>query len=247
MFGSKTRPGLILIMPNEYKNLEEMRREALQGIVDQNGTRLSPSSDIKSFGKNGLELDYSGTIEWNQASVHAIGLLSPHQSGATILVAVEPQYYNEQYTELARSIARSMTFAKPEFGPMVEQWKQQLGGCRLTYMSSYNSGYGGGGYMDKTIIDLCPQGFFNYKDASETTINAGDYAGGYSYSRSAGAGTWKVIGRGTNVLLRLKFHNEEVYEYSLAQENGKTYLNGKRYFRTCDPNDSVAEARPQCW
>ena len=44
--------------------------------------------------------------------------------------------------------------------------------------------------------------------------------------------------------IRLK-REEKVLEIDF--EDGKTFLEGRRWLRTCNPNDQVVEARPQCW
>ena len=48
-------------------------------------------------------------------------------------------------------------------------------------------------------------------------------------------------------VLQLLFHNGTVQAYTLSFEDGKTFLEGRRWRRTCNPNDQVVEARPQCW
>jgi len=37
------------------------------------------------------------------------------------------------------------------------------------------------------------------------------------------------------------------YQGVLTDASGRTYLDDARYLRTCDANDQVVEARPNCW
>jgi len=113
-------------------------------------------------------------------------------------------------------------------------------------MNGYNSGYGSGGYQDKTVIDQYSAGYFRYNDQSQTVINAGDYAGGSSSGSSAGSGEWHIISQGNQADLQLKFNDGEVYEYGLTEQNGKTFLNDNRYFRTYS-DSSVEDGRPECY
>ena len=53
--------------------------------------------------------------------------------------------------------------------------------------------------------------------------------------------------QGGEVVLHLRFNDGSTNTYTLGYEDGKTYLNGRRWLRTCNPNDQVVEARPQCW
>ena len=121
-------------------------------------------------------------------------------------------------------------------------------GCRLSYFNSYNSGYGGGGYIDETVIDLCP-GYFTYGASSETVFSTTDPVSGndpYLQGNRRGAGQWQVIMQGGQPALQLRFHDGTQKIHLLSYEDGKTYLDGRRWLRTCNPNDSVVEARPQC-
>ena len=94
--------------------------------------------------------------------------------------------------------------------------------------------------MDETIIDLCP-GYFLYGDESGTNFGSGSMA-----SQKRGSGQWRVVQQGSEVVLQLQFNNGSTNAYTLGYEDGKTYLNGRRWLRTCNPNDQVVEARPRC-
>ena len=48
-------------------------------------------------------------------------------------------------------------------------------------------------------------------------------------------------------VLQLLFHDGTAQSYTLSFEDGKTFLEGRRWLRTCNPDDQVVEARPQCW
>lgn len=67
---------------------------------------------------------------------------------------------------------------------------------------------------------------------------------GSSSDRGQGSGTWKVLSGSQNqTVLQLSFHSGELYEYRVViDEEGKTYLNDERYFRTYD-----GEYAPNCY
>jgi hypothetical protein len=48
-----------------------------------------------------------------------------------------------------------------------------------------------------------------------------------------------------NALLRLRFHHGRVAEYRLGWQEGKTYLNGERWYRTTLASDGP-EYAPAC-
>lgn len=254
LLGSNTEKGFLLVSSHELPSIEQLRAEAQAGLTDENGTALQLSGEVVPFGKNGLAAEYRGAVEWQPARAYAIGLLSPHGGGVTVLAAVEEASYSGKYRRLAETVATSVEFFEPQVSPVAEEWKQRLSNARLTYLWSYYSdsgvdgSYAGG--SQETVIDLCGQGYFRYSDRNETAVDGGygtGYnAGGFASGKDRGQGTWEVATRGAQALLRLKFHDGRVFEYVLSLREGKTYLDHKRYFRTYR-NAPVAEHRPNCW
>ncbi|OWY24644.1 hypothetical protein BVG80_05310 [Sphingobacteriales bacterium TSM_CSM] len=116
---------------------------------------------------------------------------------------------------------------------VAKEWKNLLADTRLTYMDSYSSGYGDnyGGYSVERKIELCSRGFFTYSGNSNFSVNA-PAATGYSYGNSGGDGTWSVIDSGNGgAILQLNFNDGSTAQYNLGYQNGKTFLNGERWFR----------------
>lgn len=248
VFGSKTLKGLLLLLPNEASSLDEIRTGAQEGITEAGGTQLRLAGEIKPFGQNALAAYYEGTLQGKKTRAYAIGLLSPHGVGAIIMVMVEPQSYTPAHTKAAETLARSIRFYKPPISPVAVEWKQKLSGCRLSHFSRYSSN--GSGYTSETTIDLCAQGFFRYGLNDETVWNAvpGTVTGGHVMKYGKGAGTWRVIAQNGQPMLQLNYYDGKVASYRLSSDvKGRTYLDGDRYLRTCDPNDQVVEARPNCW
>lgn len=249
VLGSNSEKGIILIIPHQYHNLDAMKSAAAEGLADENGTQLQMKGSTKQFGANGIEVSFEGLVQWQQAKAHAIGLLSPFGGGVTIIVAAESASFGPIYENHARSIANSVKFFKPETPSAVNEWKQKLNNSRLTYLWSYYSGGGmDGSYVggsQKTVIDLCANGNFRYFDDSQMGVDGGG-ASGYSGGSSNSDGTWEISNQGQNALLRLKFHDGRVFEYMLSMQEGKTYLNDKRFFKTYS-DDQNADNRPQCW
>lgn len=225
-------PGFMIITTNETKSVEGLKQEAQVGLVEANGTNLQlSSSNFDNIGSNGIGAEFTGTLEYQPAKAYVAGLVNPYGSGVTIISATLQDKYTPAHKAAAIKLANSVQFKKADIGPLAGQWKERISGTRLTYMNSYNSGYGSGGYSDETIIDLCPQGYFNYSSNSHMSVDVGSTA--YSNSRKGGAGEWKVVGNHSGqAVLQLTFYSGEVYEYVLTNDDDKTFLNGKRYYRT---------------
>jgi hypothetical protein len=54
------------------------------------------------------------------------------------------------------------------------------------------------------------------------------------------------VRQGGESVLQLRFQDGSTRSHTLGYEDGKTFLDGRRWLRTCNPNDAVVEARPQC-
>jgi hypothetical protein len=256
VLGSQTQKGFIAVLLHQFSSVEQLRAEAQKGIAEE-GTMMQLDGTVQNFGNNGVSASFAGIMENQAAKAHAIGLVSPFGGGITILAAVEKASFTDEYKKLAESIARSTHFFKPEappVTPVTKEWRETLAGARLTYLWSYYSGggvdgsYAGG--SQKTIIDLCAQGYFNYADNNQMAVDGGFGSGynasGYSGGSNKGNGEWEVSMGGQQPILRLKFYDGRVHEYVLSYTDKKTYLDDKRFFRTY-AGDPIEEHRPQCW
>ncbi len=252
IIGHNTEPGFALLTLHEYTSVAQLEQQARQGISEQNGTNLKLSGELETIGQKGIGGEYGGTLEGQKVKAYLLGLVNPHGNGVTIMAATTPEQYAEKHKQLALQLANSIRFSKPETLPVVEEWKQVLNNSRLTYMDSYSSNSGsfggystGGGYSSEVQIHLCGQGYFKYKSSSSTSIDTGG-AFGSSSGGGSGNGIWEVVGNNQGgAVLRLNFHNGEVYEYTLEYKEEKTFLNGNRYFRTY--GTSGMDDGPECY
>lgn len=251
LLGSYTDPGIILMMPHQTKNLDQLRSEALQGVADNQGTNLMIDGEISDYASNGIQALYHGTVNFQPAKAYAVGLVNPQGTGVTIIAMTTSDKYSDNYEALAKKVASTVKFSKVEVKESTGGWVETLNNARLTYMHSYNSGSGsydgyitGGGYSDKEQIDLCAQGYFKYSSSSSMSFDSGGGFGS-SHDSGQGAGKWKVVVNPQNQdVLQLNFYNGQVYEYVLSYEDKKTFLNGKRYFRTYG---TVTDDGPDCF
>ncbi len=257
VFAAPAQQGFLAVLPHEARTVDALRAEAAEGIVDEYGTQLGAKGPVEAFGDQGVAADFEGWIEGSPAWARVIGLISSHGPGATVLVAAAPEQFSGEHAALAERVARSVVFVAPSndtnpepststqaAGSEEQEWHHFLAGCRLYISNSYNSG-DGSGYIDETTIDLCPS-YFTFSDKSMTVFNEMDPVSGddpYLHSNRKGAGQWSVVREGGNSVLQLQFHNGSVKAFRLGWEDGKTYLDGKRWLRACDQSVSVG---PQC-
>jgi hypothetical protein len=243
--GHNSIPGIILMLPHETRTVEQLSQEAQQGIQDANGTALTLQGSIQNLGANTIKGHYTGTLEWQPVKALGIGMVNPNGTGVTILALSTPDKYGNDLEKAASQLHTSVVFKKVDHGPILKQWEQQLANTRLTYMDSYNSpsytdGGISGGYSSKTKIELCAAGYFNFNSRSNMSLG-GDGVSGYSHGKDQGNGTWRIDTRSGQPHLILEFYNGDVSEYSLAYDDDKLMLNGRRFFRT-----TAGEYAPDC-
>ncbi|MEM6377475.1 MAG: hypothetical protein AAF705_04625 [Bacteroidota bacterium] len=239
LIGHNTIPGVMLVTTGDAQTIDQIKQEARLGIVDQQGTNLQLNSDFETINSKAIGAEFAGTAEYQAAKAYVVGLLNPYGQGMTIAYMTLENMYTPEHKAAAIKLAKSVQFRKPEYGPIVKEWKEKLNGVRLTYMSSYTSiDYSnpnftsGGGYSSKTVIDLCPQGYFTFNGSSNFNVDTPGVTAG-SNGSNKGAGNWKVIGNiEGQAVLQLNFNDGNINEYVLTMDGNKTMLNGSRYFRT---------------
>ena len=224
LIGHNTKPGFILVIPNEYETMSNLRTDFTKGVQEE-GFYLTLSNELTKYSKEGLIGNYEGIIQGQNSKAVSIGLLSPYNSGGlTIIIGVRSDLFTEGYTTIIQSIANSVIFSKPSVSPIAGKWKRQLTGKKLQYMKTAN------GFSDKIIIGLCPNGDFSYYS------NSSGMSGGMDVLTYAGQnknhGRWHIKSSRQNGILILTFSNGEVYEYTLSTrvDSGAINLNGSRYF-----------------
>ena len=226
---SNTIPGIILLMIEDYASVEAMKSDMQVGYQEGFGTRLNPVGKVTLLDDNTLQGEYTGKVEGQSAKAYMTGTINAYGNDVFVLAITSPDYYSEQFKELALSVEKSLDFRAQEKAPPSDDWMSMLSGVRLTYMDSYSSTSGGisGGYSNEIKIDLCQAGYFNYMGNNSMTIGS-DVSSGYTGGSNRGNGKWSI----EKDILRLSFNNGKVWEYTLSIHDDKLYLNNDRYFRT---------------
>ncbi len=239
LLGSNTLRGFILVTPLDATTLDDVRAEAQQGLTDDAGTHLMLSTSLESFTENGLAGNFSGTVGGHPAKARIVGVLSPHGAGATVMGAAEEASYTSQHVQAVEAVAHSIRFSVPEGTPLAAQWHTRFAGMRLTYMESYysNGGGGYGGYSDKKVFELCPDGTFVGQENFNLSIDTGGASGSARNNPGPMRGRWQVKDQGGQALLEMTYPNGSVTRFRLEHQDGTTHLDGQRWYVT---NDATA-------
>ena len=250
-------PGMILIAPKRFADQDEVVRTFSESTNDGQ-TILSPTEAPSVDADGTVRVEQTGTMQGNAVKVLVRARLNPYGGNTANVMAIAPhEHFGPALEEALGRILASIRYTKPSGQgastaklPEDDQWKARLSGTRLTRLESYNSpssteGGIGGGYSSEQRIDLCPEGHFKTTSSSGYVIG-GAHASGYGSGSNAGSGTWRVLrGIGGMATLRLQYHDGTVVEHRLGWEDGKTFLDGDRWFRTSLAQDGPDYA-PDC-
>lgn len=243
ILGSDTEVGLIGLTVNEAKHVSELKQVADAGWIED-GVFMQRSSDFEQIGAEGLAAEFSGIFQGEQAKAWIAGIINPHGNSLTIIALTSEEAYSKRQPELVKKIVASLRFAVPKEAEHNAEWRQGLAGRKLSYLdSSYDSGpnyYDADGqsygsytsYSSRHVIHLCSdQTFYSSTSNSNSFDSVGGFGG--TSNNSSGDGVWKVTtGSAGQSILKLEHADESYKEFELEYRDGKTYLDGSRYFRT---------------
>jgi hypothetical protein len=223
MLGHNSIPGLIIIFPNEVKNISQMKADMQDGLHDA-GTDLVLKGGVSSYGKNSLIANYEGFVDGTKAIAKGIGVLSKTGNGAYILAVSTPEAYSAQLTEAAKSIAGRIKFINDlDKGKDVssEELMKHFIGKWSTVTSN-----------TATDIYLYPNGVYSENYEASYSGNYSDGGGNNTGSWGKGAydnvtGSWSVKGNKDKGVLMIRYPDGEKarINYQVHVERGKKYYN----------------------
>ncbi len=229
LFGSNTTPGLMIVMNSPGLTQAEVQQSAQTGYFEE-GVSLTPSGspqEMKVEGGWAMNVEVTGIFDGAEVQGIMAGYVGNEGQGFAYVAVTTPEQW-ENLAPAARSTAASLRFQKVDVGPLVQQWDQKVRGRKLTYMNTWGD-YSGGG-SDQAHYFLCSDGTFAYQGSSNFAF---DVSGGFgsSFDRGSSSGTWKLMAQGNQVSLVFQYQNGQSENAELtSDEDGKTFLNGTRYF-----------------
>jgi hypothetical protein len=200
-----------------------------------NLTRVGTPESIQTNSGTGILLVYQGMSPLGfRAEVRFYGVIV---NGSTycILALGPSKAVTAHDSELRRVFAsftpdKSASASGNSDSPVVEQWIQHLRGKKVTYLSSYSSG-SGGGYSSEWHLYLAANGTFSYSSQSSVSAYVPGATGGSS-GQNSGNGKWRIYTMSSQVILELQFTDGRVQRRSLSYADGKTFFDRSRVFVT---------------
>lgn len=242
LLGHQKIPGMIVLFQNHTKSAEELKKIALQGIIDE-GVNLQPKGEFILQSDQRVQGEYEGNFQGEPVRAFAIGLINGLGTGMNIIILTSKDKFSAEHIDEATKLAKSVTFSEAKDSKATTEWKQWLVGKKLKYIySNYSTDYMGGstGMSDTTVINLYEEGTFDYYSNSLSTFTSGsttpltdnDPSGfGAVGGQEQNNGKYTIYSDTKGSYLELQFTNDKVLEYELAKDPEKfTTLNGTRYY-----------------
>ncbi len=192
IMGSNSIPGIILMFPHNYKNINELVAASSEGF-NSKGINLRASSDIEKISENAIGTEFSGIFQNVQAKAYVIGILSPKGGGFLAMCITKADKYTSLHKRSAIELAKSVRFFTPKVDSSLMNW---IAGEYYSYV----------GHTERKLM-LCPNGTYYYSDESSYS---GELSGGGAWGNAAESGdrgTWRITGnrqRGTIIFTSSK-------------------------------------------
>ena len=246
VMGSQTRQGLLIATTHQASHLSQLAQEFRHPVALDQGVVLQVQQPAQVSGSQ-LSARISVSDGFNNFTGYLIAR-ARDGGGGVVFAGFGPKpvdYYQALVVELAGSYQELEVNAAVsqessggdsagEMASQVREWDQFLRGKKLTYLHSYSSNTpGGGGFSNQVEYYLCQDGRFHYR--SSNSLSGGSFAafpeGG---SASSGQGRWEIISEGAAIGIEFTWNDGSATASRLEFADGKTYLNGERYFVTDD-------------
>jgi hypothetical protein len=246
VYGSDTKAGFLIVFSDEstgntVKSYQQWISSQMAAI--QPGVTMQLASECQSYGSEVVFCDFSGRDQAGTQlrALAAAKIANGRRFSATSFTTTEA--FKQGHVDRAIALASSARFFKPKPVPVDEKWIQSLSGRKLTYMSSSSSSsYDGSSTSSSTreSYGFCPDGTFYQKGSDSYSVSAGQGSGSQVGSGSSAMGRgngrsegrWTVLLKGNQSILKLTYSTGSVAEKHIYKDDGKTYMDGTRYFRT---------------
>ncbi|MFN7933996.1 MAG: hypothetical protein U0R19_11750 [Bryobacteraceae bacterium] len=228
---STSKQGMILVLGHTERDINKLKQQASEGLQDGSSVDLRPLGPPQMINASTVGVDLSGTIQQQPAKARALAILSPHGGGALIIAGAGSAIYTAEYAALADAVARSLRFQKVDASSAITQWDRRLRGKLLHYFSRYSSGGGGGfsGTSEHNTLNLCADGTFLYRGDFNGAINVPGASATVGGNPNVNAGRWRIVPQASHAALELTSAAGGASVWTLADDAGKTMLNGKRW------------------
>lgn len=221
--GHNTIAGLIMVLPHNSENMQQLQQEMMKGISEE-GNYLQLNGSLESLGNGILGGEYTGMMNGTQVQARGLGTLSPYGGGAFVIAVTTPEKYGSELKNTAGSIAQNMSYFKTSSDDLMRHFAG-----KWTSFTKNTS----------TWVSLFPDG--RYGEQYESSYS-GDLSQGGNWmtaGQNDRGGRWTIRGNKEQgqIIVKLNNGNEIIYNYRVHVERGETYwseyyFNGSLYSKS---------------
>jgi len=224
------KTGFISLMENNARQLTQLKQEFKRGLLATN-IQLQHSGPIETLQNKkkvtGIGAVFSGHIDGVATKAYVINLINPYGHGMTIVAAAPARHYTENYKKLARQIAHSIVFSRPERSDQTTRWEQKLYNHQLTHTKKRSDT--NNDQLTKISYTFCQNHALHYAFNHHTSTDASNRFS-FSQSTEMGEGQWRVISSSNGKAhLQLRLDNGHTVSYIISAHDATVYLNKEAY------------------
>lgn len=200
-------------------------REASRSGYHVQGMSLNPAGNAKETSSSkgwSMRFDVTGTIDITGVRGVLSGHVGKEGQGFIMLIASVPDLW-KSFSSTSTSIHHSIAFTEYSGDDIVREWRRYLTGKRMRYMRTIS-----GSSTDESYF-LCSDGSFS-ETSSSSNYTSGGGVSVYGQGSGSNYGRWEIQPVNGQAHMILQYPNGEVYRMLLEDRDGKTIMNGSRYF-----------------
>ena len=103
--------GFILIRVEPYKTLKKMKEAMQNGILQEDGSKLTLLNELQTMGDDGLAGMYEGSVDGTKVRGFMMSKLDKKSGKGAVVIVVAPQdRFNQSHMDALKTIARTLVF-----------------------------------------------------------------------------------------------------------------------------------------
>lgn len=243
LLGSKTTPGMMIVLYNPSLSAAQIDQGATTGYQDES-LQLTPTSTPTSLaveGGRGQMVPVSGVADGQQVVGILTGVARP-EGGGLVIAALTTAPSWAQLQPVAERTMRGVRLFAPQTTARLEQARAALAGHSLVIAFNNSTvSQNSDGYYTGTATNsfrawhCCANGQGRYEGARSSSFQGGGIIGSSESGAGPSDGAWTLDEAGDAFLLTFQFADGSSQSWTLTvDENENVYVDGERAKVTTD-------------
>jgi hypothetical protein len=243
VFGSTTKPGIIIVVADPSMTPQQIDLGAQQGYQDEELQLRPTGQSVVLPGGSGkrLMVPVQGTLQGSPVVGAMAGYEIPGRGGV-MAVAITTQESWPQLKPVAEQIMRGIKVYQPKLSERLRSARQKLAGHSLVYSANINNtSMNSSGYYTGTSLNsfkawhCCASGWGRYEGMRSQSFQGGGIIGTSEQGHQAFDGQWSLSAAGEDYLLTFQFEDGSSQSWTISvDENENVWVDGQKVKVTTD-------------